>query len=133
MIFNPELETYTSKLRSFFSSFFKARGVDAYYQTASNEAKYPHIVYEFRHIGSFDDSGKGRRYSMEINAYNEKSEIILDKLLDFLEKEISGLYLNTAELFITAKMAYGRIDIEEDNPLKRKRVTFEINYWYKGE
>ena len=129
--FDFNVEGYTAKLRKHLSMFFKERGVESYYQKASDEAKFPYITYELRAMNALDDSNAGKRYIMEINAYNREKETILENLLDFLEQELDGFREKTPDMFFYSMLAYNRIDIEEDEPLKRKRVNYEINYWTK--
>lgn len=131
-IFDENMDSYTQKLRVFLSSFFRQRGIEAYYHNASETANYPYVVYELRHIGSLTDDESAKRYNMEINAYTKSDMIFLERLIDFLEEELGGLKVNTSIFFLTSQLAYGRLPIAETEPLKRIRVNFELKYFWKG-
>ncbi len=122
----------TAALRGHLSALFKSLGVNAYYFYADDNAKIPYIVYELRHIGGSGDTEDMKRYVMEVDAYTKEGIIALDNLLDDLEAKLSGYLYNGADFFIWIKLAYNRIDLEEPHPLKRKRVTFEVEYSLKG-
>jgi hypothetical protein len=119
-------------LREHLSALFKELNVNAYYFYAEDNAKFPYIVYDLRHMGSLSDDEQTKRYVMEINAYTKSGIGELDDLLDRLEAGLSNYRRNTPEFFVWINLAYGRIDIEETRPLKRKRVNFEIHYYLGG-
>lgn len=123
---------YTVKLREFLASLFAELGVNSYYLEADKDARKPYIVYELRHIAAMSDSEDTKRYVMEVNAYSINNTAALDNLLDLLETKLSDFRINTPDYFIWINLAYGRLDIQEAPPLKRKRINFEIKYYLKG-
>lgn len=124
---------YTAMLREFLSEFFRERGLEAYYFEAIDTALYPYIVYEIRRIDTLEDSFTSGKYSFEINAYTEYERIELDNLLDFLEKELNFYSYTCDSYSVDTKLAFGRIDIMEEKPIKRKRILFELNFQYFSE
>ena len=120
----------TATLRGYIQNIFNESGITAYYLEAGNKTNFPYITYSLRSIDSFDDAGESRRYIMEINAWTDKNDMEIENILDFLEGEFTGYTDVTDSFYISIDPAYGRIDLNE-RTIKRKRVSFELKYWYK--
>lgn len=125
------VNSYTANLREFFTEYFSSIGINAYYQTADSQTDFPYITWELKHIQSCTDDNRGKQYIIEINSYHKSSTLILDNVLDFLEKKLDSMSFNREKYFININLAYNRIDIEDSREIKIKRINFEVKYFIK--
>lgn len=106
-------------------------GVENYYFEAPQTANFPYIVWETRAIGSLDDASDLKQYIFEINAYHKSSTLILDILLDEIEKKLDGNMYSEKGFSVNIYYSDSRMDIDEGREIKRKRTQYEIRYFYK--
>lgn len=129
--FDPNKTSATAELRKHIDTFLKDAGISGHYYKAPNAAIFPYITWELRQTSSFDDSDESKYYVLEINGYNDTGELIIDKIFDFIQEQWNNYVVSTDIMFLQITLNFGRIDVDEENPIKRKRMLFNLKYWYK--
>ena len=117
----------TNVLQLYMQDFFMSRNINAYYLRASKETTLPYICYTLRPISSLDDSNYGKKFNLEVNAFDENSGVVINDILDEIERDILDLNESNNYFSISGALAYSRADLIEDAPIIHKRVTLTLN------
>lgn len=102
----------------------------SYYVNASDKAIYPYLCYEMRVINSEDNKSS---YILEINAWSKENTVVIDEIMDAVEKKLNFYKHVDENLLISTYKGQNREFVEDnDKTIKRIREQFEMQVYERS-
>lgn len=120
--------TKTNALKKLIQTKLKTLTTDVYFETAADNALYPHIVFSFRTI-NLDDLSR-QDYMLDVDVWDKgKNTVNVDQLADQVEALLHCQNLPQATILPTFYLVDRKAIIDEDKQIKHRLVRFQVqNY-----
>ena len=120
--------TKTNALKKLIQTKLKTLTTDVYFETAANNALYPHIVFSFRTI-NLDDLSR-QDYMLDVDVWDKgKNTVNVDQLADQVEALLHCQNLPQTTILPTFYLVDRKAIIDEDKQIKHRLVRFQVqNY-----
>lgn len=120
--------TKTNALKKLIQTKLKTLTTDVYFETAADNALYPHIVFSFRTI-NLDDLSR-QDYMLDVDVWDKsKNTVNVDQLADQVEGLLHCQNLPQTTILPTFYLVDRKAIIDEDKQIKHRLVRFQVqNY-----
>lgn len=120
--------TKTNALKKLIQTKLKTLTTDVYFETAADNALYPHIVFSFRTI-NLDDLSR-QDYMLDVDVWDKgKNTVNVDQLADQVESLLHCQNLPQTTILPTFYLVDRKAIIDEDKQIKHRLVRFQVqNY-----
>ena len=120
--------TKTNALKKLIQTKLKTLTTDVYFETAADNALYPHIVFSFRSIDLGDLSRQD--YMLDVDVWDKgKKTTAVDALCDQVETLLQAQNLPQTTILPTFYLVDRKSLLDEDKQIKHRLVRFQIqNY-----
>lgn len=118
----------TKHLRKLIKDTIQQIGVNAYYESTTQDAPFPYVTYE---LDSIDVSDKARRdVSVIIDIWDKSNDSgKIEDLADSIEEVFHYKNLRTGEILSSA-YCVSRLSLPDEDPLiKRRQISVLIKYY----
>lgn len=103
---------------------------ETYYAEAPDTAQFPYLCFELRLLR--EESGK-YQYILEINAWNKENTVVLDEIMDTVEKKLNFYKHIDADIQFSIYIGSGRQLVEDvEKSIKRIREQFELHAYERS-
>ena len=118
----------TNDLKKLIQTKLKTITTDVYYEVASDDALYPHIVFDFDSINLGDLSRQD--YMLNIDVWsNGKNTKPIDDMCDSIEELLQGQNLPQENILPTFYLVDRRTVPDQDKDIKHRLIRFQVqNY-----
>lgn len=118
----------TNDLKKLIMSQLKTVTSNVYYEVASDDALYPHIVFTFNNLNLGDLSRQD--YMLDIDVWNKgKDTKSIDDMCDSIENLLQGENLPQTHILPTFYLVDRKTLPDEDKTIRHRLIRFQIqNY-----
>jgi hypothetical protein len=118
----------TNDLKKLIQTKLKTITTDVYYEVASDDALYPHIVFDFDSINLGDLSRQD--YMLNIDVWSKgKNTKPIDDMCDSIEELLQGQNLPQENILPTFYLVDRRTVPDQDKDIKHRLIRFQVqNY-----
>lgn len=103
--------------------------INAYSDTAPEDAIYPYSVFELRQISAEDDCQK---YVLEVNVWDSyRTYSRVDLLANEIKKRLHKQIITNSDRCISSHLESNNHVIDEDKQIKRVRLQFSLSNYEK--
>ena len=120
--------TKTNDLKKLIQTKLKTLTTNVFYEIATDDAMYPHVVFTFNSIDLGDLSRQD--YMLNIDVWDKsKSTVTVDELCDKIETLLQGENLPQTRILPTFYLVDRRNIPDEDKQIRHRVIRFQIqNY-----
>ena len=120
--------TKTNDLKKLIQTKLKTLTTNVFYEIATDDAMYPHVVFTFNSIDLGDLSRQD--YMLNIDVWDKsKSTVAVDELCDKIEALLQGENLPQTRILPTFYLVDRRNIPDEDKQIRHRVIRFQIqNY-----
>lgn len=120
--------TKTNALKKLIQTKLKTLTTNVYFEIASDDALYPHIVFNFNTVNLGDLSRQD--YMLDIDIWDKgKNSTAVDALADQVESLLQAQNLPQTTILPTFYLVDRRAISDEDKQIKHRLVRFQVqNY-----
>lgn len=102
----------------------------SYYIDSHDEAEYPYLCFEMRLISSENNKSS---YILEINAWSKENTVVIDEIMDAVEKKLNFYKHVDENLLISTYKGQNREFLEDsDKTIRRIREQFEMQVYERS-
>ena len=118
----------TNDLKKLVQTKLKTVCDNVYFELASDDALYPHVVFTFRSLNLNDLSRQD--YTLDIDVWSKgKSTTAIDDLCDTIENLLQGENLPQKDILPTFYTIDRKTILDEDKTIRHRLIRFQVqNY-----